>query len=391
MRFMKQLFDISSDVSFYLVLGFLFLINFSIAACYFLATFLLIVFIASLIRNRAMPRVPKFYKYFLVYILFTLVSTIFSIDELNSLEDNKEIFVFLLIPIFLAVIDSEKRLRYSLFTVLSSAVISALIGIFITLKEQHISLDHRLQGLTSHWMTYSGLLMLVFIFFLVYLFYEKTRKTRIIISLSLVLILAAILLSLTRSVWVGIFAALGIFIIYYKPRILYAAVPALIILAVALPNSVKNRLTSIVDPKDATNRDRIYMYSTGIKIFKDYPITGVGANNIEKVYDQYKPAAAEQTNLHLHNNFLHVLAERGILALVSLLIAFVSIFFQLIKKIKNSVNLEKGIASGVLFLFIGFLVAGLFEYNFGDTEIKFLLFYFLSIPFCQPKPAAASI
>ncbi len=388
---MKQLFDISSDVSFYLVLGFLFLINFSIAACYFLATFLLIVFIASLIRNRAMPRVPKFYKYFLVYILFTLVSTIFSIDELNSLEDNKEIFVFLLIPIFLAVIDSEKRLRYSLFTVLSSAVISALIGIFITLKEQHISLDHRLQGLTSHWMTYSGLLMLVFIFFLVYLFYEKARKTRIIVSLSLVLILAAILLSLTRSVWVGIFAALGIFIIYYKPRILYAAVPALIILAVALPNSVKNRLISIFDPKDATNKDRIYMYDTGIKIFKDYPITGVGANNIEKVYDQYKPAAAEQTNLHLHNNFLHVLAERGILALVSLLIAFVSIFFQLIKKIKNSVNLEKGIASGVLFLFIGFLVAGLFEYNFGDTEIKFLLFYFLSIPFCQPQPAAASI
>ncbi|UCH94869.1 MAG: O-antigen ligase family protein [Candidatus Aminicenantes bacterium] len=392
---MKQLIDISGDFSFYLLLAFLFLVNISIAGCYLVSTLLLIQFIIFIIAalkiriNRAKtkpmlqwPQLPKFYKYFLLYILFSFIATLFSIDRLNSLKDNKEFFVFLLVPIFLLIINSKKRLEYSLFTVLASTVISALVGIAVTLKEG-ITLDHRLRGLTSHWMTYSGLLMLVFIFFFVYLFYEKRKKIKIVILISLMIILTSILLSLTRSMWVGIFVSLGIFIIYYKPKILYLALPALVILILVLPGSVKSRIASTFDMSNATNKDRLYMVTTGINIFKDHPLTGVGPDNIKKIYDRYKPAEADQTNPHLHNNFLHVLAERGILALLSLLAAFVSITIQLIKKIKNSIDFEKVISVGVLFVFIGFLVAGMFEYNLGDSEIKFLLFYFLSIPFIK--------
>jgi O-antigen ligase len=390
---MKKLFDISADFSFYLVLAFLFLVNISIAGCYVIFTLLLIQFIIFVFRHLKSkvgrdtagvippwPRVPKFYKYFLLYILFSFISTLFSIDRLNSLKDNKEFFVFLLVPIFLLVINSGKRLDYSLFAVLASAVVSSLIGVIITLKEG-TSLDHRLQGLTSHWMTYSGLLMLVFIFFFVFLFYEKRKKLKVVISVLLLIILASILLSLTRAMWVGIFVSLGIFIIYYKPKILYLALPALLILILVMPGSVKSRIVSIFDMNNATNRDRLYMVTAGINIFKDHPLTGVGPDNIKKIYDRYKPAEAELSNPHLHNNFLHVLAERGILALLSLIAAFAVIFIQLIKKIKNGIDVGKTISVGVLFVFIGFLVAGMFEYNLGDSEIKFLLFYFLSIPF----------
>ena len=63
--------------------------------------------------------------------------------------------------------------------------------------------------------------------------------------------------------------------------------------------------------------------------------------------------------------------------------AFISVFIFLVKKIKNSIDFEKVVATGALFAYIGFMIAGLFEYNFGDTEIKFILFYFLSIPFVR--------
>jgi O-antigen ligase len=175
------------------------------------------------------------------------------------------------------------------------------------------------------------------------------------------------------------------FIVYYRPKILYIAIPGLILLVFILPASVKGRVTSIFDMKNETNRDRFYMFKAGINIFKDYPLTGVGAANLEKIYDDYKPAEAKLSNPHLHNNFLQVLAERGIFAMMSLLAAFASIIIVLVKKIKNSIGFEKMVATGVLFAFIGFLVAGLFEYNFGDTEIKFMLFYFLSIPFAALK------
>ena len=393
MRSMKQLFDISANFSFYLLLAFLFLVNITIAGCYVIFTLLLIQLVIYTFRHLKSkisrdttavippwPQMPEFYKYFLLYILFSFIATLFSIDRLNSLKDNKEFFIFLLIPIFLLVINSRKRLDYSLFAVMASTVVSSLIGVIITLKEG-ASLDHRLQGLTSHWMTYSGLLMLVFIFFFVFLFYQKRMKLKVVISVLLLFILASILLSLTRAMWVGIFVSLGLFIIYYKPKILYLAVPALLILILVLPGSVKSRIVSIFDMNNATNRDRLYMVTVGMNIFKDNPLTGVGPDNIKKIYDRYKPAEAELSNPHLHNNFLNVLAERGILALLSLIAAFTVIIIQLIKKIKTGIGLEKTISVGVLFVFTGFLVAGMFEYNLGDSEIKFFLFYFLSIPF----------
>ncbi|HLP45763.1 MAG TPA: O-antigen ligase family protein [Candidatus Kapabacteria bacterium] len=381
---MKQFFDISHNIYFYLLLGFLFLVNFSIAACYVIFTFLiieLVIFYLSYPRSQ-WPRLPKYYKYFLVYLLFSLISTVFSINKLVSLSDNRDFFIFLLFLIFPAILTNRKRLEYSLLTVLISAFISSLIGVITALKEG-VSLDHRLRGFTSHWMTYSGLLMIVFIFFFVYLFYEKRKKIKIPAAVALIVILTAILLSLTRSVWVGIFVALGIFIVYYKPKILYVTVPALLILVLVLPGSVLSRITSIFDMNNETNRDRFYMYQVAVKIFKDYPLTGVGADNVVAVYDRYKPAEAVLSNPHLHNNFLQELAERGIFALLSLVAAFVSIFMLLVNKIKNSTDFEKTVALGVLFTFIGFLIAGLFEYNFGDSEIKFLLFYFLSIPFLK--------
>lgn len=403
MKSMKQLWNISSNPYFYMLLGFLFLANFSIAACYILFTLLLIILIGSWLNSlrksspvqeesgteSRFPRMPGYFKFFLLFIAASTLSTLFAIDRMNSLKDNKEFFIFLLIPLYILVLNNKKRLRLSLYTILASALLSSLIGIVITLKEG-VSLDHRLQGFTSHWMTYSGLLMFPFIFFFIYLFYQKKKKERIIIGVTLVPILASILLSLTRSVWVGIFAALGIFLVYYKPKILYAAIPLLIIIVLVMPASVKNRVTSIVDMQNATNKDRFYMAVIAFDIFKDHPITGVGPNNIEKVYDKYKPAEAEQTNLHLHNNFLHILAERGILALLIMTAAFIAVIVSLVKRIRGSDGLEKTVSVGVLFVFVGFLVAGLFEYNFGDSEIKFLLFYFISIPFlCLPKDAPA--
>ena len=380
---LKQAVDISGEISFYIALAFLFLINFTIAGCYILFTILALQLVFYSVLKKQWPETPAYFKYFLPYIFFSLVSTAFSINKGESLSDNKEFFVFLLIPIFLIILNTRKRLEHSLLAVLISAVISALLGIGISIYRKGISLDFRLKGLTSHWMTYSGLLMFAFIFFFVYLFYEKRMKVKLILGSVLFIIFVVILLSLTRSVWVGIFVSIGIFIIYYKPRILYAIVPIVVLLVFILPSSVKDRVTSIFDMNNETNRDRFYMYQTGFNIFKEYPLTGVGAANVGKIYNKYKPAEATLSNPHLHNNFLQELAERGIFALLGLVGAFISVFIFLVKKIKNSIDFEKVVATGALFAYIGFMIAGLFEYNFGDTEIKFILFYFLSIPFVR--------
>ena len=378
MKLSNNFFD---QLAFYTLLLFLFSINLSIFVSYVCFTLLLFLFGRKIIIEKKLPILPAYFKYFLIFIGFTLISTIFSQNFLNSLKDNKEIFIFLLIPVVICVLDSRKKLDLSLAVLFVSTLIPAFKGLYMTMKSWRIDTDYRLIGFSSHWMTFSGLLMLVFIFFLVYLFYLRHKKRQILIGSGLAILAVAISFSLTRGAWVGICVAVGAFIVYYKPKILIIAVPLLIVVLIILPQPVKKRIFSIFDLEDVTNRDRIHMVYTSIEIFKKFPLTGVGPNNIKDIYPEYRHPQAEKDNPHLHNNFLQILPERGIFGFLSLLIAFVIIFINLLAKIKNSVQYPKLSALGVLFMYIGFQVMGFFEYNFGDTEIKFMLFYFLSIPF----------
>jgi O-antigen ligase len=366
------------------VVGFLLLVNFSIAGCYILFTLLALQLLGHWAANRKLDGFPPYFKYFLVYIGATLLTTIFSIDRIASIKDNRDLLIYLLIPIFILVINSKKRLLISFGAVLLSAILSSGTGI-VNAATKGLSLDHRLKGFVSHWMTYSGLLMFVFIFFFVYLFYQKEWKHKLILGGGLLILLAAILFSLTRSVWVGMIVALGLFIVYYKPKILYFALPALAAVFLLLPQTVKTRVFSIFDMNNASNKDRIYMVHTGKEIFKRHPLTGVGANNVKEVYHLYQHPDAAQANPHLHNNFLQILAERGLLGLLSLLLAFGALFYYLVKRIRHTEGEAKIVALGALFLFIGFLTWGMFEYNWGDTEITFLLFFFISIPFLRDE------
>lgn len=377
--------EVFDRTAFYIFMLFLFSINISIGFAYFCFTLLVLLAGRKIILEKALPQLPSFYKYFLIFVVLTLLSTIFSQDFQNSLKDNKEIFIFLLIPITIYFINSRKKLDTSLAVLFVSTLIAALKGLYTTIKSGSIDTSHRLVGFSSHWMTYSGLLMLAFIFYLVYLFYLRNRKRQIFVGIGLMIIAAAIFFSLTRSAWVGICVAIGSFIVYYKPKILFGAIPALIVVLIILPQPVKKRIFSIFDLNDVTNKDRLHMFYTGVKIFKDFPWTGVGPDNVKKLYPQYRHPQAEKNNPHLHNNFLQILSERGIFAFIGILAAFLVIFINLVAKIKNSVEYPKTIALGVLFMYIGFQVMGLFEYNFGDTEIKFMLFYFLSIPFLNFK------
>ncbi len=385
---MKRSASSSIDPAFVLLLAFLFLIDVSIAACYILSTVILVLFLVHLLRGGKFASLPFFSWFFAAYIFFTLLATVFSVDRAASIRDNKELLIFLLVPIYLWLLDSWKRVRLSLWAVLASAVLSSLAGIFTVLR-QGIVLNDRLKGFTSHWMTYSGLLMFPFIFFIVRLVLRHDRKKEAAtISLALVLMLAAIAFSLTRNVWLGIAAALGLFLVFFRPKYLLILAPLLLILALLAPPAVRSRVLSIVDLQDESNRDRIYMVYSGLKIFQDRPWTGVGSNNIEKTIAgneaRYRHPLAKKINPHLHNNFLQILAERGIFALASFVLACLCIILQLAKRLKACTGEMRAITAGVLFAFIGFLVAGMFEYNFGDSEIKFILFYFISLPFLGP-------
>jgi len=395
---MKKVLNICADGYFYLLLSFLFMINFSIAYCYISGILLLLVGVIYHLWYKVKPHFSRAFWVFIPLAAVSLLSSYFSMEPAVSFKDNRELLNFLLIPLIILILNSRKRLMISLFTLLLSTFFSSVFGIYKTIQAGRISLDLRLTGFTSHWMTYSELLMLVFIFFTIYLFYEKRVNYRVFLALALFFIGGSILLSLTRSVWIGSLFALGFFVLYHRRELIKYSIPVLIFVIILFPSPVKKRIVSIFDLTDASNRNRIIMIEKGWNIFKDYPLFGIGSNYLEKVLDTYPPAFEEPSsprpagerpqeaprkNMHLHNNFIHILAERGIFALAAFVFAFGFLIIDLFKKAGRSRADLKFVPVGTLFCLIGFLVAGLFEYNFGDSEVLFMLLSFIALPYLR--------
>ncbi len=385
---LKAYLDISSTSPYIFLLLFIFAINISIAAVYIALFLILPAFIYRVItRTPQLPELPRFFWFALVFTAASLLSTVFSSDPITSIKDNRDLLNFLLIPYLTLILISLKRVKWALGTLFASSVLASIVGLFTTVQrmlnsQEAISLDSRLKGFTSHWMTYSGLLMLSFIFFLVYQHSETNKTTRKVIIGGLVIMAFPILLSQTRSVWVGIVVSLTLYLLSFNWKRVLVLIPLILIIYGLSPQSIQSRIKSIVDTNSPSNRDRIHMVYTTWEIFKEFPWTGVGANNIEAAYHQYRHPDAIQNNMHLHNNFMQILAERGLVGLLTLVILFFVIAWDLFRMSRRLEHRESAtMARAAFFAFIAFVVAGFFEYNFGDSEIFFLLFTLITLPF----------
>ena len=201
----------------------------------------------------------------------------------------------------------------------------------------------------------------------------------------------ALLLSLTRNAWLGFLAAATVLIAMRKVRWIIAVPVVIAIVFVGsiliFPSAVAQRISNIFNPNETSNRDRILMIRSGWEIIKDYPITGVGINMIKEVYPQYRsPDSVFRNNQHLHNNVVQMAAENGILALVAWLWLIGKVLSDLIRWKRNEMSREEQfMIHGTIGIVISLFVAGMFEYNFGDSEIKMLFLALITLPYAWHK------
>lgn len=108
---------------------------------------------------------------------------------------------------------------------------------------------------------------------------------------------------------------------------------------------------------------------------------------IPQVYPRYRaPDSVFRNNQHLHNNLVQVAAENGILALAAWLWLMVKVIFDLIHWKRNVMSAEERfMIHGTIGIVISLFVAGMFEYNFGDSEIKMLFFVLITLPYAWHK------
>jgi O-antigen ligase len=125
------------------------------------------------------------------------------------------------------------------------------------------------------------------------------------------------------------------------------------------------------------------MMRSGFDIAATHPWLGVGPNMVPFVYPIYRlEGAPELQNIHLHNNVVQIAAERGLpclaawIWLIALGIAGTSQSFRG----SPPGTRERALAAGSLALLVAGMTAGLFEYNFGDSEFLMLFLFAIAIP-----------
>jgi O-antigen ligase len=356
-------------------------VQFSIALAQILLTIALLCWIAIILVRRERIEVPTYFWPLLVYAGITLVSAALSPDPRASLGPSKQLVLFLIVPAVYRFVGGSRG--HTLLTVvLTCAAVSALFGIVQYGILHYDNLGQRPQGSLGHWMTYSGLLMIVIAVAVARLLFAATDRTWA--ALVLPALAVAVTVTFTRGAAVGACAAVAV-LFALKDFRLFAVLPILAaVFVVAAPGQLALRYSSMFNMNDPTVRDRFTMLHIGERMIKAHPLTGVGPNMVQRRYVEYHgddplmgPDGVVHINPHLHNDFLQIAAERGLPALAAWLWFIVSLVRDSWHRFRSG---QRALAATALATVTALLTAGLFEYNFGDSEVLMTFLIIVTLP-----------
>jgi O-antigen ligase len=354
-------------------------VQFSIAIAQLLLAFALLLWFAVLVSGRERVEAPRFFWPLAAYAGATLVSATFSTNPRISFLDSKQLLLFLLVPAVYRLVSSRHGSQM-LTLVMSLGGASAAFGIFQWGLLHYNQLGQRPQGTLGHYMTYSGLLMLVLgIAVAKLLFGRGERLWAALVMPALVMTMA---LTLSRNAWVGACAGTAVLLAMKDFRLL-AALPVVAALTFALAGATVNeRLVSMFDRKDVTRLDRMAMLREGAHMIRSRPLVGVGPDMVKELYEQYRdPGAVERVNPHLHNVPVQIAAERGLPAL-AMWLAFIGIAAVDLARLFRASN-DRVLPAAAIAAVVAMLAGGMFEYNFGDSEFLMLFLVIVTLPFAS--------
>ena len=181
----------------------------------------------------------------------------------------------------------------------------------------------------------------------------------------------ALAINLKRGVWLGAITTLTILGGLRSRRLLVATALSVILAIIAIP-AVRARLMN-------TQRDlflpgqRYDIWTAAIDVIERFPM-GIGRKNGTILRDYPNINARHK---HAHNNLLQITMEFGFLGLLAFvwwMVEWARVLRRIAHASPRGDPVIEAIALASVSTFVGFHVAGLVEYNFGDTEVLLVVF-----------------
>jgi glycosyltransferase involved in cell wall biosynthesis/O-antigen ligase len=313
----------------------------------------------------------------LAWALALVLAALFSEDRAASLPRlGKALFPAL---VGLVTFHGMKRVRgeRALAVLLASSTVASALGL-VRFVQHGASFAARARGPVGHYMTFAGQLLLFTSVAAGVALLARGRRWRALALAALVAGSLALAATYTRSSWLGLGGALVVMLAIARPRWLPALAVIATLAVVLAPAPYRARLTGLFDPANEWNRERTYMWQAGARIFRDHPLTGVGLQDLHAVYDRYRSPESRERAGHLHSVPVQIAASMGLAGLAAFALLYAALFRTAARGLGAAARgggLSAGVRLGVTGALAGFVVAGLFEWNFGDEELLYPLFF----------------
>jgi len=236
----------------------------------------------------------------------------------------------------------------------------------------------RVKGFVGHWMTFSGGQLLVWCAALPIMVLIGKRW---IIPLSVIGI--AIVFSFTRGAWLGAASGIAVASVWIPRRLLIRMVVPILFVAVIASPFIYHRVSMSVKGESGGDIGRIKLWKVGIEMVRAHPLFGVGLERIPREFPSYYKGTDLDTFYigHMQNNFMQIAAERGLICFATFLWFLLVLYRSLWRFVKSIDETFRLTVVSAMCALTGFLVMGLAEFNFGDSEPLILFFFIVSIPF----------
>ena len=337
-------------------------------------------------------------KYFIILYIYLIINTLFSIDQYSGIGRNlgffRMIILFFAINYFFKSETFFKKVFFMWFLIISIVVFDVYFENFTGKNILGFESKNygRIVSFFKDELIVGGYLYGFSLILIGYLSDTFKKRYLNLILLFLLIILIAIVLTGERSnsikALIG-FTVLYLFISNYslKKKIISLLLAALILIfTIASSEALKLRFfEQIKKYSQISNNYYFHVYKSGIEVFKNYPVMGVGNKNyrVETCNDLSEQRDIYVCTTHPHQIYIEFLSEHGIVGSFLLFFIFYKMIFSKIGILRENIDgLKVGNLIYLTLVFLPLIPSGAF---FSDYMLTFFVLHISILYATSPK------
>ncbi|MBW2646348.1 MAG: O-antigen ligase family protein [Deltaproteobacteria bacterium] len=343
-------------------------------------------------------------KPILILLILLILSTIFSVRHQTSIWSFIQLLNYLTI-FYLVIHTVRTRVQFKqiIYLIIGVATFLSVFGLFKKFgvnpfpwwEYPYCNYGPRLTstyGCPNHLAGY--LEMAIPVILGLFLLGYRTGKVFILSYLTL-LILTALILSLSRGGWIGSLIGLTFMALvlltnrYFTRKKLIAALAggflaaAFIVLA---STPVVERIRTLDQKTEVPNfKVRVKVWGGVVEMIKDHPLLGTGPGTFSTIFTQYQPPGIPQRYFMAHNDYLHFTSEAGLPLIAVIIWMIIALYRKGFRKMQNPSRLIRGITIGAMTGITAILVHSISDFNL-HIPANAILFTVLAAFVVAPSP-----